>query len=101
MLDWRGESIFMNTENQARRDKIPKRHFYRIVPTWDGMVDIWLTPGEPVQTFDKAAGRYDYCIRVLAVRGIDPKDPQWNGDLEEHIRRHYRDWIASAEEIEL
>lgn len=91
----------MNTENQARRDKIPKRRFYHIVPTWDGMVDIWLTPGEPTMFYNKTTGQHDYNIRVLAVRGIDPKDPQWEGDLEGHIRRHYRKWIESAEEIEI
>lgn len=65
------------------------------------MVDIWLSPGEAVPLTDDLTGRIDYNFRVLAVRGIDPKDPQWEGDLEEHIRRNYYKWIESAEEVEL
>ena len=65
------------------------------------MVDIWLSPGDAVPLTDDLTGRIDYNFRVLAVRGIDPKDPQWEGDLEEHIRRNYYKWIESAEEVEL
>lgn len=65
------------------------------------MVDIWLSPGEAVPLTDDLTGRIDYNFRVLAVRGIDPKDPQWEGDLEGHIRKHYYKWIESAEEVEL
>jgi len=75
--------------------------FYRISRREDGLVDIWLTPGKPVMFYNKGTGQYDYNIRVLAVRGINPKDPQWDGDLEEHIRRNYYAWIRSAEEIEI
>lgn len=46
-------------------------------------------------------GLIDYNIRVKAVQGIDPNDPQWGGDLEEHIRRNYSKWLESAEEIEI
>lgn len=77
------------------------RPFYRIIPARDGLVDIWLTPGDPVPMFDGLTGIYDYNIRVMAVRGINPDDPQWDGSLEEHIRRHYDAWIRSAEVIEI
>ena len=91
----------MNKGHRARRGKTPKRRFYRIVPAEDGLVDIWLTPGDAVMVFNRKPGGYDYHVRVLAVRGIDPEDPQWGGDLEGHIRRHYSEWTASAEEIEI
>lgn len=77
------------------------RLFYRITQARDGLVDIWLTPGEAVPMFDDLTGRIDYNFRVLAVRGIDPKDPQWEGNLEEHIRRNYYKWLESAEETEI
>lgn len=77
------------------------RPFYRIVPAAGGLADIWLSPGEAVPMMDDLTGRMDYNFRVLAVRGIDPEDPQWGGNLEEHIRRNYYAWIGSAEEVEL
>ena len=80
---------------------MPLNHFYRIVPAGGGLVDVYLTPGEVVPMFDNLSGRMDYGIKLLAVRGIDPKDPEWAGDLEEHIRRHYAKWLADAEEIEI
>lgn len=75
--------------------------YYRITERGDGLADVWLTPGELVAITDDLTGRLDYGIRILAVRGIDPKDPQWGGNLEEHIRRHYAAWLESAEEIEI
>lgn len=75
--------------------------FYRITERADGLADVWLTPGELVAIMDDLTGRLDYGIRILAVRGIDPKDPQWGGNLEEHIRRHYAAWLESAEEVEI
>jgi len=77
----------------------PER-FYRIIPRADGLVDVWLTPGEPVP-FTETNGRLDFRFRILAVCGIDPEDPQWGGDLEGHIREHYQDWVESAETIEI
>lgn len=77
------------------------RPFYRIVPTHDGLCDILLTPGEPVPIYDNLTGRIDYNFKVLAVRGIREDDPQYGGDLEEHIRRNYYAWIESAEEVEI
>lgn len=77
------------------------RLFYRIVPAYGGLVDIWLTPGNPIPLLDNLTGRIDYNFRILAVRGINPEDPQYGGDLEEHIRRNYYAWIMSAEEIEI
>ena len=76
------------------------RRFYRIVPTCSGLVDIWFTPGEAVPMTDDLTGRVDFNFRVLAVRGVNPNDPQWGGNLEEHIRRNYNAWIESAEEQE-
>ena len=75
--------------------------FYRIVLRGDGLADVWLTPGEAVPAYDDLNGRMDYNIRLLAVVGIDPKDPTFRGDLEGHIREHYSWWLASAEEVEL
>ncbi len=75
--------------------------FYRIAERGDGLVDVWLTPGEIVPIMDDLTGRVDYGIRVRVVHGIDPEDPQWCGDLEEHIRMHYAAWLKSAEEIEI
>jgi len=77
------------------------RPFYRIVPVHGGLVDIWLTPGEAVPMYDNLTGRFDYNIRVMIVQGVNPEDPQYGGDLAEHIRRHYDAWIQSAEEIEI
>lgn len=89
----------------ARKDAPPAenrgRPFYRIIPARDGLVDIWLTPGEPVPIYDNLTGRIDYNFKVLAVRGVRAEDPQYGGDLEEHIRRNYYAWIESAEEIEI
>ena len=75
--------------------------FYRVVPSCGGLVNVYLTPGEPVPMFDNLTGRMDYNIRLLAVCGVNPADPQWGGELEEHIRRHYAAWLESAEEIEI
>jgi len=75
--------------------------FYRVTERGDGLVDVWLTPGEIVPIMDDLTGRVDYGIRVRVVHGIDPEDPQWCGDLEEHIRRHYAAWLESAEETEI
>ncbi len=90
----------MTKNIQARRDERPKR-FYRIVQNDDGTVDVWLTPGEPVPLFDNLTGRIDYNFRILAVRGINPEDPQYGGGLEEQIPGKYYAWIMSAEEIEI
>lgn len=75
--------------------------FYRVTERGDGLVDVWLTPGEIVPIMDDLTGRVDYGIRVRVVHGVDPEDPQWCGDLEEHIRRHYAAWLESAEETEI
>ena len=75
--------------------------FYRIVERRDGLVDVWMTPGVVAPIFDELTGRTDYGIRMMAVHGVDPADPQWGGSLEEHIREHYAAWLESAEEIEI
>ena len=74
--------------------------FYRIVPSDGGLVDVYLTPAEAVPYNDRD-GRVDFRFRLLAVRGVNPADPQWGGDLEGHIRQHYAAWLESAEEIEI
>lgn len=74
--------------------------FYRFEPRSDGLVDIWLTPGDTVPYW-KLDGRMDFRIRVLAVMGIDPRDPHWDGSLEEHVRAHYCEWLEMAEVIEI
>ncbi len=73
--------------------------FYRIVERGDGLVDVWLTPGQAYPDTENTAGRMEYKIRALAVQGVDPADPTWRGDLEGHIREHYSWWIASADEV--
>ena len=75
--------------------------FYRITARPDGLVDVWLTPGEIAAIVDDLTGRVDYGVRMRVVHGIDPEDPQWGGSLEEHIRRHYAAWLESAEEVEI
>ena len=80
---------------------IDGRPYYRIIPTRDGLVNVWLTPGEAVPLMDDLTGRKDYGFRILAAVGINPDDPQWGGSLEAHIRRNYRKWIESAEVIEI
>ena len=72
--------------------------FYTISERSDGLVDVWLEPGEAVARYE-LNGRMEFDVRTLAVIGVDPKDPQWGGDLEDHIRRHYAAWVASAEVI--
>lgn len=75
--------------------------FYQITERHDGLVDVWLTPGETVPMYDELTDRRDYGIRILGVRGIDPEDPVFQGDLEGHIREHYAAWLESAEETEI
>lgn len=75
--------------------------FYEVKERGDGLVDVWLTPGEIVPIMDDLTGRVDYGIRLRVVHGIDPEDPQWGGSLEGHIREHYAAWLESAEEIEI
>ena len=86
---------------RTENDRKPINRFYRIVSADGGLVDVYLTPGEVVTMYDNLSGRMDYGIKLLAVCGIDPEDPQWEGDLEEHIRRHYAGWLSSAKEIEI
>ncbi len=87
----------MKTNNKERRDNGP---FYRIVPARDELVEVWLSEATAVPAEDDLTGRTDYKFRIWAVTGVDPNDPQWGGNLEEHIRRHYYDWVKSAEVIE-
>ena len=74
--------------------------FYSIERRSDGLVDVWLTPGRAVPFFENN-GHVEVSVRTLGVCGIDPDDPQWGGDLDEHIRAHYYEWLASSEEIEI
>lgn len=82
-------------------DRIDGWPFYRICPADGGLVDVWLTTAEPVIVQNQKLRRMDFRFQVMAVTGIDPNDPQWGGDLEGHIREHYRDWLESAEVIEI
>lgn len=88
------------TNNNERREN-DHEPFYRIVPARDGLVEVWLSEAMAVPAEDDLTGRTDYNFRIWAVTGVDPNDPQWEGNLEEHIRRHYYDWVKSAEVIEL
>ena len=53
----------MNTQRSANDG----RPFYRIVPAHNGLVDIWLTPGEAVPLYDNLTGRFDYNFKILAA----------------------------------
>ena len=74
------------TMHQAR-DR-PGR-FYRIVPQEDGSADVYLFP-------DAADGNRAFRV----VRGIDPQDALFGGDLEGHIRAFFSSWVKSGELIE-
>ena len=89
------------TNESSNQSACKRKTYYRIYDCDDGTCDVWLTPGLAIPATDDLTGRIDYNFRVLAVRGVDPDDPQWGGDLEEHIRRHYDAWCASAEEVEI
>lgn len=86
----------MNTANAPPETG---RHFYSIVPSGEGTVDVYLNPAiEPMTTED---GITDYDIAVRVVHGVDPLDPRFGGDLEGHIRAHYDAWRDSGEMIYL
>ena len=90
----------MDTEKAALRKNDPRR-FYRVIYLDNGLCDVWLSQGEAVPMYDDLNGRMDFNIRLLAVRGVNPEDPAYGGDLEEHIRRNYYSWVESAEVIEI
>lgn len=90
----------MNTKKNHERPETG-RPFFHIIPARGGLVDVWLTSGTAIPAGDDTTGRTDYGFRLLAVCGIDPEDPQWGGNLEEHVRRNYHAWIESAEVIEI
>ena len=86
----------MNTANAPPETG---RHFYSIVPSGEDTVDVYLNPAiEPMTT---EGGITDYDIAVRVVRGVNPNDPQFGGDLEGHIRAHYDAWRDSGEMIYL
>jgi len=76
------------------------RSFYRLYPNGDGTVDVYLRPAEAVPYF-REDDRVDFRFRTMVVRGINPDDPQWGGNLERHVREHYQAWIESSEVIEI
>ena len=85
--------------SQANAPPCEGRHFYSIVPGAEGTVDVYLNPAiEPMTTED---GITDYDIAVRVVRGANPDDPRWDGDLEGHIRANYTAWCESGEVIYL
>ena len=85
--------------NTANAPPCEGQHFYSILPSGEGTVDVYLNPAiEPMTTED---GITDYDIAVRVVRGVNPNDPQFGGDLEGHIRAHYDAWRDSGEMIYL
>lgn len=72
---------------------------WQVVPRGDGLVDVWLAAGDPEPYF-KLDGRVEFRLRMLGVRGVDPEDPRYGGDLERHVREHYSEWLAGAEWID-
>ena len=88
-------------KTKTQRSAFSGGPFYRIVPTHDGLVDLYFSAGQAVPMFDDLTGRVDYNFRVLAVQGVNPDDPQYGGDLEDHIRRNYYAWVESADVIEV
>lgn len=71
------------------------KSFYRVVPTGDGLADVYLTPCETKGLTGVKGGS------LLVLRGVNPDDAQWGGSMEESIRENYASWLASAEEIEI
>jgi len=85
--------------NTANAPPVKGRLFYSIVASGEGIVDVYLNPDlRPMTTED---GFTDYDITVLVVRGINPDDERFGGDLEGHIRAHYSAWCESGEMIYL
>lgn len=78
------------TAHQAR-DR-PGR-FYRIVPQADGSADVYLYAIFPETTDGNRAFR--------VVRGVNPQDALFGGDLEGHVRAHYSAWAEAGETIEI
>lgn len=70
------------------------KSFYRIIDNEDGTVDVYLTPAKAIPV--QGAGRMDYKLQLLAIRGVVPFP-----DMESDIRERYDDWCASAEVIEI
>ena len=73
------------------------KRFYSITEHDDGTVDVYPRPVLHPATIPN--GGTDYDISVLAVRGIDPNDPRFGGDLEGHIRANYDAWCGLGETI--
>ena len=73
-------------------------NFYSIIPNVDGTVDVHLRP--EVTVYD-VCGVWEYDVRVIIVRGINPCDPVYCGDLESHIRAHFAAWCQIGEVIYL
>ena len=87
-----------NTNSPRDHPKTLKR-FYAIVDNEDGTVDIHL---EPVVTIYRTEdGIKEMDARVCIVRGINPDDPAFGGDLEAHIRAHFSAWMEIGEVIDL
>lgn len=86
-------------ESNSPRDH-PKtlKRFYAIQDNGDGTVDVYL---EPVVTIYSVDEFREMDVRVRVVRGINPDDPAFGGDLEAHVRDHYSAWLASGEVIDL
>lgn len=64
--------------------------FYRIVPQADGSADVYLFP-------DAAT---DGNRAFYVVRGVNPQDALFGGDLEGHVRAFFSAWVESGEMIE-
>lgn len=88
-----------NRETNSPRDHPLKTDFYDVVENGDGTVDIYLKH-ELLPKIVWETGQTDYDIRVYAVRGIEPWWTDYS-ELEDDIRRRFRDYIESAEVIYL
>ena len=85
--------------NKAETPPTAGRHFYSIIHDGDDLVDVYLNPDpRPLTTED---GFTDYSITAIVVRDVDPNDERFGGDLEAHIRAHYKAWCESGIPIEI
>ena len=84
----------MNTNGKPR----DRPDFYSIVPHTDGTVDVYLRPDVTVY---RVGDIREYDVRVIVVRGVNPNDPAYGGDLEGYVRAHYSAWMEAGEAVDL
>lgn len=101
-LRWIEDNFILQRDDAMNQANAPPqgRHFYCIQENEDGTLDIYLRPVEVIPK-TTPEGFTDYDITALVVRGIDPTDDAYGGDIEGHIRAHYDAWCEAAEPLPL